>query len=47
MKLKRARTITPQKREQGNAYVEKFMSLMNAHTLSHQQESLIEQKIKR
>jgi hypothetical protein len=43
----RIREITTQKREQGNAYVEKFMSLKNAHTSSHQQESLIEQKIKR
>ncbi len=39
--------ITSQKRKQGNAYVTKFMSLKNAHTSSHQQESLIEQKIKR
>jgi hypothetical protein len=49
MEPKRARIkrITPRKREQGNAYVTKFMSLMNAHTLSHPQKGLIEQKIKR
>ncbi len=39
--------ITAQKREQENAYVKTFMNLKNAHTLSHQQESLIEQKMKR
>jgi hypothetical protein len=56
IKLKRARIkriipwireITPQKREQGNVYAKTFMNLKNVHTLSHQQESLIEQKIKR
>ncbi len=42
-----SRTVIPQKRKQENAYVTKFISLKNAHTSSHQQESLIEQKIKR
>jgi hypothetical protein len=35
------------KKKQENAYVKKFMSLMNVHISSYQQKRLIKQKIKR